>query len=67
MSIDLVFCGRQAIDGDTAQVGPQVAEKLGIPQITYAESIIELKGMKSWCAGHLTWAPSWSDASCHAC
>lgn len=38
---DMVFCGRQAIDGDTAQVGPQVAEKLGIPQITYAESIIE--------------------------
>jgi electron transfer flavoprotein beta subunit len=38
---DLVFCGRQAIDGDTAQVGPQVAEKLGIPQITYAESIVE--------------------------
>ncbi|HSB67057.1 MAG TPA: electron transfer flavoprotein subunit beta/FixA family protein [Anaerolineales bacterium] len=38
---DLVFCGRQAIDGDTAQVGPQVAEKLGIPQITYAESIVD--------------------------
>jgi electron transfer flavoprotein beta subunit len=38
---DLIFGGRQAIDGDTAQVGPQVAEKLGIPQITYAESIIE--------------------------
>jgi len=38
---DLVFCGRQAIDGDTAQVGPQIAEKLNIPQITYAESIIE--------------------------
>ena len=38
---DTVFCGRQAIDGDTAQVGPQVAEKLGVPQITYAESIIE--------------------------
>lgn len=36
---DLVFCGRQAIDGDTAQVGPQVAEKLGLPQITYAEAI----------------------------
>ena len=36
---DLVFCGRQAIDGDTAQVGPQVAEKLGLPQITYAETI----------------------------
>jgi electron transfer flavoprotein beta subunit len=43
-SYDLVFCGRQAIDGDTAQVGPQVAEKLGIPQITYAESIIEVEG-----------------------
>jgi electron transfer flavoprotein beta subunit len=39
---DLVFCGRQAIDGDTAQVGPQVAEKLGLPQITYAESIKSL-------------------------
>lgn len=39
---DLIFCGRQAIDGDTAQVGPQVAEKLGIPQITYAESVISL-------------------------
>jgi len=39
---DLVFCGRQAIDGDTAQVGPQVAEKLGLPQITYAESIVSL-------------------------
>jgi len=36
---DLVFCGRQAIDGDTAQVGPQVAEKLGLPQITCAEAI----------------------------
>ncbi|MGD1995142.1 MAG: electron transfer flavoprotein subunit beta/FixA family protein [Anaerolineae bacterium] len=41
---DLVFCGRQAIDGDTGQVGPQVAEKLGLPQITYAESIQSLKG-----------------------
>ncbi len=40
---DLVFCGRQAIDGDTAQVGPQTAEKLGIPQITYAESVISLE------------------------
>jgi electron transfer flavoprotein beta subunit len=36
---DLIVAGRQAIDGDTAQVGPQVAEKLGIPQITYAEEI----------------------------
>jgi electron transfer flavoprotein beta subunit len=40
---DLVFCGRQAIDGDTAQVGPQTAEKLGIPQITYAESVVSLE------------------------
>lgn len=36
---DLIICGRQAIDGDTAQVGPQVAEKLGLTQITYAEEI----------------------------
>ena len=41
---DLVFCGRQAIDGDTAQVGPQTAEKLGIPQITYAGSVVHLEG-----------------------
>jgi electron transfer flavoprotein beta subunit len=41
---DLVFCGRQAIDGDTAQVGPQLAEKLGIPQITYFERFTELNG-----------------------
>lgn len=40
--IDVIICGRQAIDGDTAQVGPQVAEKLGIPQITYAEEIISV-------------------------
>jgi electron transfer flavoprotein beta subunit len=33
----LIFAGRQAIDGDTAQVGPQLAEKLGIPQVTYVE------------------------------
>ena len=39
---DLVFCGRQAIDGDTAQVGPQMAEKLGIPQITYFENLADL-------------------------
>lgn len=36
---DVIFCGRQAIDGDTAQVGPQIAEKLGVPQITYAADI----------------------------
>ncbi len=36
---DIVFCGRQAIDGDTAQVGPQIAEKLGLPQVTYVADI----------------------------
>jgi electron transfer flavoprotein beta subunit len=43
-SHDIVLCGRQAIDGDTAQVGPQLAEKLGVPQITYVEELIELAG-----------------------
>lgn len=41
---DIVFCGRQAIDGDTAQVGPQMAEKLGIPQVTYFEKLVDLSG-----------------------
>ncbi|MFA5252225.1 MAG: electron transfer flavoprotein subunit beta/FixA family protein [Phycisphaerae bacterium] len=41
---EIVLCGRQAIDGDTAQVGPQLAEKLGVPQITYVEELVELKG-----------------------
>ena len=35
---DIIFAGRQAIDGDTAQVGPQIAEKLGIPQVTYVKA-----------------------------
>lgn len=39
---DLIIAGRQAIDGDTAQVGPQTAERLGIPQVTYVDEIIEL-------------------------
>ncbi|NLY02186.1 MAG: electron transfer flavoprotein subunit beta/FixA family protein [Rhodopirellula sp.] len=41
---DMVFAGRQAIDGDTAQVGPQCAEKLGIPQVTYLEQLVSLDG-----------------------
>jgi len=41
---DIVLCGRQAIDGDTAQVGPQTAEKLGLPQVTYVEHILKLDG-----------------------
>jgi len=40
---DLIMCGRQAIDGDTAQVGPQVAEKIDIPQVTYAEEIDKIE------------------------
>ena len=43
---DLILGGRQAIDGDTAQVGPQIAEKLGVPQVTYAEEIIDVKDGK---------------------
>lgn len=39
---DIIVAGRQAIDGDTAQVGPQVAEKLGFPQVTYAEEIVSI-------------------------
>jgi electron transfer flavoprotein beta subunit len=40
---DVIVAGRQAIDGDTAQVGPQVAEKLGWPQVTYVEELLEIK------------------------
>jgi electron transfer flavoprotein beta subunit len=44
LDYDIVLCGRQAIDGDTAQVGPQLAEKLGITQITYVEAMESLEG-----------------------
>lgn len=40
---DLILAGRQAIDGDTAQVGPQVARRLGLPSVTYVQKIVELK------------------------
>lgn len=40
---DLICAGRQAIDGDTAQVGPQIAERLNIPQITYVSELIDIK------------------------
>ena len=43
---DIIIGGRQAIDGDTAQVGPQIAEKLGLPQVTYAEEI-NVEGSKA--------------------
>ncbi|MBD5200462.1 MAG: electron transfer flavoprotein subunit beta/FixA family protein [Bacteroidales bacterium] len=45
-NVDLIIGGRQAIDGDTAQVGPQIAEKLGLPQVTYAEDILSTKDGK---------------------
>ena len=44
--VDIIIGGRQAIDGDTAQVGPQVAEKLGLPQVTYTEEILNLDEAK---------------------
>ena len=43
---NIIFCGLQAIDGDTAQVGPEIATQLGIPQITYVESIEKLEGKR---------------------
>jgi len=46
LEYDLIICGRQAIDGDTAQVGPQVAEKLNLPQVTYVEAIQSCDGEK---------------------
>lgn len=45
-NFDLIIGGRQAIDGDTAQVGPQIAEKLGLPQVTYAEEILDIRDGK---------------------
>ena len=44
--VDIIFGGRQAIDGDTAQVGPQVAMRLGIPVVTYVQKIVEYTGDK---------------------
>ena len=45
--VDLVIGGRQAIDGDTAQVGPQVAQKLSLNQVTYAEEILKIENGKA--------------------
>ncbi len=45
--VDIVIGGRQAIDGDTAQVGPQVAQKLGLNQVTYAEEILKIENGKA--------------------
>lgn len=54
-NFDFVFCGRQAIDGDTAQTGPQCAEKLGIPQVAYLLDVINVKD------GHATFKRSIGD------
>ena len=43
IKFDVIMCGKQAIDGDTAQVGPQVAQKLGLNQVTYAEEILGIE------------------------
>lgn len=52
-NFDIIIGGRQAIDGDTAQVGPQVAEKLGLPQITYTEEILKVKNGKITVKRHI--------------
>ena len=51
--VDLVIGGRQAIDGDTAQVGPQVAQKLGLNQVTYAEEVIKVEDGKATIRRHI--------------
>lgn len=52
-NVHIVIGGRQAIDGDTAQVGPQVAQKLGLNQITYAEEILKLENNKITIRRHI--------------
>ena len=51
--VDIVIGGRQAIDGDTAQVGPQVAQKLGLNQVTYAEEILKIEDGKATIRRHI--------------
>jgi len=51
--VDIVIGGRQAIDGDTAQVGPQVAQKLGLSQVTYAEEILKCENGKLTIRRHI--------------
>ena len=52
-TVDIVIGGRQAIDGDTAQVGPQVAQKLGLNQVTYAEEILKIEDGKATIRRHI--------------
>ena len=51
--VDIVIGGRQAIDGDTAQVGPQVAQKLGLNQVTYAEEILKVENGEATIRRHI--------------
>ena len=53
LDYDLIITGRQAIDGDTAQVGPQVAQKLGLNQVTYAEEILKVENGKATIRRHI--------------
>ncbi len=62
LGYDIVLCGRQAIDGDTAQVGPQLAEKLGIAQITYVEELGEIKGGSITCRRNI--GNGWQEVRC---
>jgi len=62
LDYDIVLCGRQAIDGDTAQVGPQLAEKLGIPQITYVEELISLE--KKTISARRNIGNGWQEVKC---
>lgn len=52
-NVDIVIGGRQAIDGDTAQVGPQVAQKLGLSQVTYAEEVVKIEDGKATIRRHI--------------
>lgn len=52
-NVDIILGGRQAIDGDTAQVGPQVAQKLGLNQVTYAEEILTIEDNKVTIRRHI--------------
>ena len=53
VNVDIIIGGRQAIDGDTAQVGPQVAQKLGLNQVTYAEEILKVENGKATIRRHI--------------
>ena len=52
-NVDIVIGGRQAIDGDTAQVGPQVAQKLDLNQVTYAEEVVKIEDGKATIRRHI--------------